>query len=304
MKKNKVNVVDLPDELWYEKVGERLAVLRAASSSDCIRFYFNEQQYLVGYDNDPTSIYFEDENKPWKNRVQPPEDNTKKISRHIKILVLLGVILAFVCFFALFVCASIFKKLFGGELLYLCSIAIITSIFSLLSVVILIAYDTPKETKSKHSAEHMMVNFMEKHKRLPKTLEELKKASRFSSDCGTRNRVESCARVSVQILISSVVGYFSKFLVSGDGAGLIIYIVSYLIVYIGIGLLSQPGRCLHFLIVPVRRVFNYVGQLGNTTKNVRDEDLHLAYRVCWVWIQIVYPEYFYDDIDELCVKER
>ena len=58
-------------------------------------------------------------------------------------------------------------------------------------------------------------------------------------------------------------------------------------------------KCLYFLIKPLKRLYNYAGQLGNTTRKVQDEDLKLAYSVCSVWIYLVYPEFYKDDGKDL-----
>lgn len=62
--------------------------------------------------------------------------------------------------------------------------------------------------KSKHSAEHMMVNFLEINKRLPKNIEEVKKYSRFSSECGSRKLIEGIVEELIRSIIATVLTIF------------------------------------------------------------------------------------------------
>lgn len=65
-------------------------------------------------------------------------------------------------------------------------IALIPILFIILCEYIMFFMDERKKTdeRGKHSAEHMMCNYIEKYQTYPKSVKELKKASRFSLDCG------------------------------------------------------------------------------------------------------------------------
>lgn len=65
-------------------------------------------------------------------------------------------------------------------------IALIPILFIMLCEYIMFFMDERKkvEERGKHSAEHMMCNYIEKYQTYPKSVKELKKASRFSLECG------------------------------------------------------------------------------------------------------------------------
>lgn len=300
MNKNTIEVLDLPNELRCFKTAKELTVLHAASNSHSIRFYLNYNQYLIGYESEANKVYFEDEDNLSAKRIhETDKESDEQTNKNTKLAIIFGLFFIFVTIFTMCMCLIFLNSFFESKLPYLCSMAAICSGLSLSSVVMLISIETPKKAKSKHSAEHMMVNFIEKHKRMPHSLEELKTASRFSYACGTRDRVESCARVTAQLLISTVLAYLSEFLFNSQSARCICYLIVYFVVYILIGYLTQSDKCLYFLIKPLKRLYNYAGQLGNTTRKVQDEDLKLAYSVCSVWIYLVYPEFYKDDGKDL-----
>ena len=294
MNKKDIEVFDLPDEIRYYKTSckDELNVLHASSDENSIRFYLNDAQYLVGYDDDESKIFFGDDNEIDIHMMKKIMKINLGQNRHKSKVILVGFFSMIISIILILFSSYFLKGIFQYHMLYALSMAGISSILIITSIVAIINLDTPKEAKSKHAAEHMMVNFLEKHKRLPNSLEELKNASRFSNKCGTRSQVEAAARISVQLVMSTIIACLCELVVC-DLA--IVYIIVYLISYFLIGYFSHQGQCLYFLVKPIKNLFNLAGQLGNTTKKVRDEDLKLAFNVCWVWTQIVYPEYFYDE---------
>lgn len=70
--------------------------------------------------------------------------------------------------------------------------------------------NTPKSLKSKHSAEHMVVNFLEINMRLPKNAEEVKSYSRFSKDCGSKQLVSDIAERFVGNILAAIFAVIVK----------------------------------------------------------------------------------------------
>lgn len=60
--------------------------------------------------------------------------------------------------------------------------------------------DTKRTLARFHAAEHMAVNAYEKHKRIP-TLEEIKKASRFSARCGSMVKIRKIVNFTLTALV-------------------------------------------------------------------------------------------------------
>ena len=72
----------------------------------------------------------------------------------------------------------------------------------------------------------------------------------------------------------------------------VFYFTSYLV-----GVLIRNYGLFGFVINPIKRALTNIAQCGNTTKNVKDKDILLAYRVASVWMQVVYPEFYKKDED-------
>lgn len=136
--------------------------------------------------------------------------------------------------------------------------------------------------KSNHSAEHMIVEFINEHQRLPISLEEFKKTSRLAKDCGSFDSLKELAHFYPSYFIGC----------------LLLYIIFLLFYNIGLTEKIITSLILCFIIIifvifyrKKAYLINYFMQLFNTTTQVTDDSLYLAYLVAWLWLKEVYPEY-------------
>lgn len=60
-------------------------------------------------------------------------------------------------------------------------------------------------------------------------------------------------------------------------------------------ILLHKYKNLEFIINYIEDILNYIVQCANTTKNVKDKDLVLAYYAAKYWLKVVYPEFYSED---------
>lgn len=143
--------------------------------------------------------------------------------------------------------------------------------------------------KTKHSAEHMVVNFINNYHRLPICMSEIKQSSRIATICG----VSQVANLLVWYLISVLVSLFvallivistndKTFFLAAAPITIILCIVSYF--FIKFTKFDQMDK----LVLKV----SFFLQQHLTTKEATNKDLLLAYTVANYWMRIVYKEFF------------
>lgn len=137
---------------------------------------------------------------------------------------------------------------------------------------------------TKHTAEHMLCNFIKLHHRLPKNMKEIKQSSRISTDCGTCHFANLLIRYSISIFAAIVVGLFLVMLTNDKTlfimvlpAAIFIFVACFFIRFKQIDKLSLK--------------VSFFLQQHLTTKETKDSDILLAYTVANYWMRIVYPEY-------------
>lgn len=161
--------------------------------------------------------------------------------------------------------------------------------------------NTAPAIKSKHSAEHMMVNFLEFNKRLPRNIEEVKKYSRFSKECGSRDLIKGIAEELIRSIIATVftiiVSTVVSHLCSNSIANIIVFLVTYYFIKLLVGKAITKYGALSFIIKPIKKVLTMIAQCANTTSKVKDRDIVLAYAVARTWMQVVYPEFYNENKD-------
>ena len=141
-----------------------------------------------------------------------------------------------------------------------------------------------------------MVNFLQINKRLPKNIEEVKKSSRFSTECGSRELIKGIAEDFVRSIIAIIFtaiayGIISHFL-SNSVIIFICFLSNYYTLRFIVGKLITKYGILNFAIKPLNKVLTNIIQCANTTANVKDKDIAMAYYVSKAWLQIVYPEFY------------
>lgn len=187
-------------------------------------------------------------------------------------------------------------NLINNFFLFLIIINIVSFIIVIANVVILEAVETSPALRSKHSAEHMMVNFLQINKRLPKNIEEVKKSSRFSPECGSRELIKGIAEDFVRSIIATIFTAIAYGIISHFSSNSVIIFIWLLSTYYSlrfiVGKLITKYGILNFAIKPLNKVLTNIIQCVNTTANVKDKDIAMAYYVSKAWLQIVYPEFY------------
>lgn len=279
---------------------EQLIVFRAASMEDQIRFYFNDTQYIAAIEDERgCEIKLGDDEK--QNITQGMDSSIKFGTKEsIKELMM-----------SLFICMEfILLIIIGISCLNEDPISIIAMLFVLhygvfifrtVNVVILEYVVSSFSIKSKHSAEHMMVNFLKINKRLPQSIDEVKKCSRFHSHCGSRELITDIAEDFVRsmyaimstLCISAITLYFFDDPLLNEAVIVITYLLFEFKVFPKI---AEHGM-LDFIIRPIKKVLTNIAQLGNTTSKVKDEDIILAYSAAKPWLKVVYPQFYNENED-------
>lgn len=262
----------------------KLQILRASSTVNEIRFFLNQTHYVAAH-HTPHGIEMrigcnDSEEKEDKNSV-------KKIFLALLIITVITVSMVLL-------------------LLNMLAIHSMTSILAIISImnlylttcfVCVIENQTvPKELKSKHSAEHMMYNYLEQNRRMPSSIYELKKSSRFSKECGSVYRMQKCA----ESFVKSLIGLIAILLASGIVQRLtnnqqireFFVICVFFSMLIFTSIMIDKNSKFKKLVDLVSIQIGKLLQLGNTVpKNkVKKEDYELVFYVAREWMQIVYPE--------------
>ena len=285
---------------------EKLVVFHAASLQNEIRFYLNDTQYLAAVEGEEgCTIRLEEEKeeednkKSKKSKISEIRENLKEFLKLFSIILEIS-ILGFIGVFYL-------GKIIDNILVFLIIMNIIYFIINIVKVVIKETMETAPKLKSKHSAEHMMVNFLEINKRLPKSIEEVKKSSRFSPKCGSGELIKGIAEELIRsivatiftVIVSVVVSHFS----SNSATFVIVFLATYFLVKFVVGKAITNGA-LSFMVKPIKKVLTNIAQCANTTSKVKvkDKDIILAYSVARTWLQVVYPE-FYNENEDIFWKQ-
>lgn len=277
---------------------EKLVVFHAASLPNEIRFYYNDTQYLAAVEGEKgCTIRLEEEKEEEDNKKSKMHVNRENLK---ELLIIFGIpILGAIGLIYL-------SKIIDNILVFLIIMNIIYSISIIVSVVIIETMETAPKLKSKHSAEHMMVNFLEINKRLPKSIEEVKKSSRFYPECGSRELIKGIAEELIRsivatiftVIVSVVVSHFSF----NFATYVIVFLATYFLVKFVVGKAITKYGALSFIVNPIKKVLTNIVQCANTTSKVKDRDIILAYSVARPWLQVVYPE-FYNENEDIFWKQ-
>lgn len=292
--------------IWKSINPEELIVYHASSLEDEIRFYLNENQYVVARDNKngTCSVILEEEKQDPQNEKQNTEGILDYIKRNIKKkdflkFLIVSLVISFFIATVSFVLAIAISLATDNILIVLLLMNSIYLLIDILLVVIREYKSTSQSLKSKHSAEHMMVNFLVQNRRLPQNMNEFKQSSRFSATCGSRKKIrvfiENFIQSIFSIIIAITIEYFAFQNLKNDLLSGIAFTVIYFIFFYGIGILIHKYHKLNFIITPIENMLNNVIQCFNTTKKVDNRDLQLAYYAAEEWLQIVYPEFYNEE---------
>lgn len=273
---------------------EKLVVFHSSSLQNEIRFYLNDTQYFTAIESEKGfTIKLEEETE--KEEKYNKKNNISAIREFLKdflkiFSIALGILI--LCFISLFYLSKIINNIF----IFLIIINIIHFIISIEIVVILETTATSFSIKSKHSAEHMMVNFLEINKRLPKNIEEVKKSSRFSPDCSRKKLIEGTSEGFIQNIVAIIFTFIASVIVSHFSSSFTAYVIVFfttyfLVIYVA-GKTITKYNAFNFIIKPIKKVLTNVIQCASTTSKVKDKDIIMAYSVAKEWLQVVYPEFY------------
>lgn len=271
---------------------EELLVVHAGSTKDQIRFYLNETQYVSASENDNGEISVdigeEVEEKNEKSKLTLFKENFKEIFLFSAIFILAGIVAAMLGIYI----SNLMNNVFIGVFF----IFIMFYSVRLVNVIFMEVRTVSATIKSKHSAEHMMVNFLEANKRLPKDMAEIKSASRFSKKCGSRKKVESIVQDFVKTMLAIMIAIiadivFSLLIDNSILESIVVLAIYYLAMYLADVMIKKHEQ-MTFVINPIKNVLNNLVQCVNTTKKAEDKDILLAYYSARGWMALVYPEFY------------
>lgn len=272
---------------------EELIVFHAESLDNEIRFYLNDTQYITAIECEEDSF-----------SIKLGEEKAKKVEcdKKSKISIIMEHYKEFIKLFAIpigILILSFIGMLYLGNIInniisFVIIINITYFIVNIMNVIVIEFMQLSPTIKSKHSAEHMMVNFLETNKRLPKNLEEVKNSSRFSSKCGSRKLIYGISEDLIRSILATIfAGTISVLFSSNYEINAVIFLFTYFFIGFIIRKLMKKYELLSFIIHPIKKVLTNIAQCANTTNKVKDKDIILSYFVASVWLQVVYPE-FYD----------
>ena len=279
-----------------DKGKPKIIISKAVSTEDDIRFYLDDRTYVTATSYGDMFIR--------KDCYETEKDKAKKVSfsNSFSIAMITGIYFLVVILIEILIVAYT-KNLIILSLLVASSLTI--------SIVLYMGFlDYKRWTpsiRSKHSAEHMMVNFLEKNARLPKNFKEFKSASRFHKNCGSANRIRNLAMHAIVAIISipfcnaiDLLIFYNLENVNETICNIVIIAVRLVVVPLNIEL-AEAG-IYDLIIYPFQKLLSYILQCFNTTNKVKDEDILVAFYTAKFWLKNTYPE-FYNDTDELYCKK-
>lgn len=273
------------------KKERKIIVYKADSTEQEIRFFVNENQFVKATEEGDYIVV-----ETGINSETNSTDSKKSFVEFVEIVKEHKKIFAIVLFCLIMFCLVHLLIASFVPMIALISFGILLPIFTILEIGILEYGRTTFLERSKHSAEHMMINFLEANSRLPKNIQEIKSVSRFSKSCGSRFITVDLVKNTIPYIISllealivilSQIENFSNLLLMFFA---IIFNLMLCINYI----LLQNGKYDN-KINKINQGLNYFFQCCNTTKKVRQEDIIVAFYAAKHWLKIVYPEFFSDD---------
>lgn len=290
MDKREIRIVKAADT-------EKLIVLHARSHEDKIKFYINENECFVGEkikDKNEIIVNLCDDTK---NKEIVPEISLKdnlKFALSSYHIILPSALIVFLSIISIIFIAS----LINNTLISLLLITTIPFITKITTVTLFEFKETSMSLKSKHAAEHMMINCLETYRRLPKSLKELKNSSRFRKDCSSRKKIKGFTNNYLSLSVAGLITYFAEYFLSFLSLNAIIYLIIlvslYFLIYFLTNIALTKIKKLQFIVMPLENLLNNIVQCANTTQKVDQVDFLLAYCVAKEWIKLVYPN-FYDE---------
>ena len=171
---------------------------------------------------------------------------------------------------------------------FLAVFVVIFQIFAYTHMLLIVAtYMSEKKLteslKRNHSAEHRMINYLKKFNHLPNSVAELKKASRFSIECGSRELLAKETNfllrgelwMAFMIVGTIVLHEVTESVVVRYILGAIMYTITY---YINKKIYPK-------FIKRVQDILSIIFQHANTSKKIGCINFELAYWAAWEWLE-------------------
>ena len=293
MDKREIQIVKAADS-------EKLIVLHARSHEDKIKFYVNENECFVGEkikDKIEIIVNLCDDTKNAEITTKTSFKENLKYALSSYHIILLSALIVLLSILSIIFVAS----LINNTLISLLLITTIPLITKMTAITLYEFKETSMALKSKHAAEHMMINCLETYRRLPKSLKELKKSSRFRKDCSSRKKIKGFTNDYLSWSVAGLITYFAEYFFSILSLNAIIYLIIlvslYFLIYFLTNIALTKIKKLQFIVIPIENLLNNIVQCANTSKKVNEVDFLLAYCVAKEWIKLVYPE-FYDESED------
>lgn len=279
-----------------------LEIFSAASLENQIRFYFNDTQYVAAIEN-------EGKCELKIGNVDEEENATKSMNYSISEELKSFMFFLFGCMewiFVGYIALSCLSKMPDSILVFILVFHVGLFVISIVDVLILEFMETSFSLKSKHSAEHMIANFLKTNKRLPRSIREVKECSRFTPQCGSRKLIANDVNNFVRSLYAVSITTFACLIIMHFTDDIFINVIGIYITYILAECLLEIAitkyGILDFIIEPMTKVLTNVVQCANTTSNVKDTDIILAYFAAKLWLKNVYPEFYNEEEDVFLLK--
>ena len=286
-----------------EKCDDKVRVGKAMSLDDQIRFYLNDDLYVAATEEQNSGKYkisFGDESIEENDS----GGHKKGKMRYQKLILLQVVSSLFIIIVAIMSIAIISNWRFS---LFAPCFAVL--LIGLTNSAILNLSCTSKKLRGKHSAEHMMIKYMEENNQIPTKLSEVRKYSPLNLSCGSRFNVETEAEnfslSLISIVITIVFSLMIQWIFNNPGLTLITAMLAYIILSFGIPILYRKNKNIFSQIVkPIKNTIILINQLTLTSRKVKDDDLLLAYLAARMWMMIVYPEFYDSERDDTIWREN
>lgn len=254
---------------------DELIVYKAESLNNEIRFYITDKQYVGIWNcNNTSSIYYDEVTNNHNEKI-PFMVSIFRLLRKILYFIIILVILEFL---RSLLPTTIYQSFFFHSV-----ILIVSLYLTFIAYTARTFYASSFSLRSKHSAEHMIVNFLEHNNRLPYNIMDLRECSRFSYNCSTCIHVEKYSRFFVHYLLIFLILFIVEFFDLN-------YICTFILILIFL-IITTYTDDFKILYKNLSKVVCHFIQYFNTTQYVTDEDLVFAYLVAQEWMKIVYPEF-------------
>ena len=282
-------------------------VAQAVSNENGIAFYFNPTQRICviresSYDyryrfQETITDSTKKNNTNMKGKNTGEEVKTKKSSENFYAFLFL-----FVSFLLTFVFVSIFYHFVHTKYAYMLGFSLSCIFTFRIGMVIILHNPIANENarcsaalKSNHAAEHMIINFLKRHHRLPRNMRELRRASQVDVYCDTKDSVLVCpVHTVIAFLIVSVANLIVSLLLTishSSNSFILCSCTIFLFIAYIICVKEKIGYKTFgdFFFTIISCIVQYRTM---PKKNVTKESLLMAYITAANWFFVVFPKEF------------